>query len=388
MNPEIEIYTKENIGQLVWPDTPLANFTKKMLMPLIKEGTEKYITNAHTTTLVLKIDDLVLPLSVTNTVRNDNSFICSPYNHYITYSMEGVNKIPRRLVRYIASFVVKSFGVYLRLLKFDKVVIVNNWLFSTNLYPELSKVQIETITDKLISKFPEYAIIWRSINGVTSPNLKHFLELKAYQMIIARKVFLFNTSIEKNFNIRNVKKDRNILKKSLYDHISGKEIKSQDASRIQEIYHKLYLSKYSYCNPQYTESFFKLMLKDNEHHKQFYDHHALSKEGQIDGVLAIFCLPPVMGGPLLGHVDDEDSTLKLYRMIVAIIYEQAKKQKDTYQYLHLSAGVGNFKRFRGAVGELEYFAVYYDHLPRLRRLPWKSVYSILNGAGKQFLNKK
>ena len=388
MSPKIEIYTKENIDQIVWPDTPLANFTKKMLVPYIIEGPEKYICNVYTEMFALKIDDLVLPVSITNTTRSDNCFICSPYNHYITYSLEGVTKIPRKLIRYFAPLVIKSFGVYLRLLKLDKVVIVNNWLFSTNLYPDLSKAQIETITNTLITRFPEHAIAWRSINNVTTPDLKKHLKQKDYQLIVGRKIFLLDIKNEKNFSIKNVRRDRNILYKTSYDHITGSAIKNNTASRLEEIYQKLYLSKYSFCNPQYNEFFFRLMLKVSKNHKQYYDHHALSKEGRIDAVMALYCMPPVIGSPLIGHADDETNSLKLYRMILAMYFKEAKEQKETYRYLHLSAGVGNCKRLRGAVGELEYLAVYYDHLPSFRSLPWKSISSILNGAGKKFLNKK
>jgi len=71
--------------------------------------------------------------------------------------------------------------------------------------------------------------------------------------------------------------------------------------------------------------------------------------------------------PLFGYDMQLPKKAGLYRQLSTLIALEAQARGDV---LHLSAGVGPFKRIRGGLPAIEYNAVYHAHLPAWRRRPW------------------
>ena len=58
----------------------------------------------------------------------------------------------------------------------------------------------------------------------------------------------------------------------------------------------------------------------------------------------------------------------LYRRLMALYVKRGLERK---LLLNLSAGAGEFKELRGALGTVEYDVVYDGHLGIHRRMPWR-----------------
>ena len=133
--------------------------------------------------------------------------------------------------------------------------------------------------------------------------------------------------------------------------------------RIAQLYHALYLRKYSFYNPQYNEKFFLHMLK-----QKIFAFQALRKNGRIDAFIGYQMMKGVLTGTCLGYDTQLPGELGLFRMAFALVMAEAKRSGVM---LHLSAGVGAYKMFRGATPCIEFDAVYDHHLPIRRRLSWR-----------------
>src|SRR5687767_9563994 len=89
----IELYTRDNIDGLVWPDTVDGTYAHDYLMPFFQNGPGAYIRNVHNTSLmVAKAGDTVLPITVTD-FHPENTYTVSPYSHYISYG--GFEEVER-----------------------------------------------------------------------------------------------------------------------------------------------------------------------------------------------------------------------------------------------------------------------------------------------------
>ena len=94
---------------------------------MLQQGTESFIPNTKTLLSFLKIDDLIIPITI-NEREYENSYLTS--NYYIISHLK--NLAPRSLHPLISvlGFLLKGMGI-------NRVVIVNNWLLSQSIYPVL-----------------------------------------------------------------------------------------------------------------------------------------------------------------------------------------------------------------------------------------------------------
>lgn len=133
----ISIYDATTIDSLEWPNTPDGEYAKAFLIPIVKNSISHYIDNIEAQLYVFKITNYVFPV-VAVTENNTNSWICSPYGHYISYGQEFSHLIHNRI---FSRFIKNSVGFFGHIAKsrrgrLNSVVYVNNWLFSTDLYPK------------------------------------------------------------------------------------------------------------------------------------------------------------------------------------------------------------------------------------------------------------
>lgn len=363
----VKLYDVSTIHQLSWPDSEVSRLAKRYWLPMMESGAAHYIDNVDTQLLAIALDDLVLPITV-NEKEYDNCFVCSFYSHYITYPKEELALLNNPLLEKVLSLLLSNLGLFLKWTNINQAVIVNNWLLSTNLYPDLSSTQIQAITQCLKSRFPEHTIVFRTLNNCTNAPLKEMLRQQGYQMVGSRQVYIYNPQASEHSTQhfrkmkRQLKKDCKLLETSGYQILADTQILPSDVSRLASLYGSLYLQKHSQRNPQFNQAFFGLMRD-----RGFLKLRALRRDNHIDGVFGFYVLNGVLTCPLLGYNTSLCQSQGLYRMLTAQITAEGLRQD---LILHRSSGVGAFKQNRGASSWIDYNAVFHCHLPLRRRLGW------------------
>lgn len=376
MNTKIELFDSSNIEQIIWPNSEEGLFAKKLLIPLIKEGPQSYFHNIKTDMMVLKIDDIVLPITI-NDFESDNSYVCSFYNYYIGLGSINASTIKNKFIRFLTTRVMMSLGKILKLGNIDKIVSVNNWLFSTNLYPKLRNSQILSIRKFIQEKFPEHAIVFRSINEVDQNCPMKALIKSKFDLIASRQIFLTNTKETTFFESRLFKGDFKLLNKT--DYIINDLKNDHESKKILSLYNAVYVDKYSKLNPQLSEKYIKLLIQ-----QQIFNFKILQKNDQIDGVVGYYSAYGVMSSPFFGYDTKAPQETNLYRLLSTILTLEAKNKKQLYNQ---SSGASFYKSIRKAVPTIEYSAVYTKHLALYRRFIWKTLKLTINTFGIRWMKK-
>jgi hypothetical protein len=374
----VHLYDSINIDTLVWPETEEGQYAKKFLIPFIKNGSKHYIDNVDTQFMALTVGNTVIPVTV-NETQYDNSFVCSPFSHYISYAFNILDKMKNKWLRGSVNGLLKVFSKIMKQGKLNKVVIVNNWLFTTSPHVVLDALQIDAITQCLKQRFPLHAILFRSVNSHTWKDSFKFLKKTGYNFIASRYVWITDSSQEMVFRTRVYKSDLKLLKECKYQILEQSEIRESDISKIQELYSALYIKKYSQINPQYNSNFFKLAL-DNE----LLRIKAIKQNEALEGVVGYSFRNGVMISSLFGYDPKDTENKGVYRLLSTLLMQEAQKNGGCYNQ---SAGGSFYKKIRRAEGHMEYTAVYCKHLPWPRKMPWQILRAALNTVGTRFMKQ-
>lgn len=370
------LYDASTIDLLKWPESFENEITKKYLIPLIKEGSHTFFGNVRTTLAALHVDDMVLPITI-NETEYDNCYVCSPYGQYVAYAKETVAKFHNPLLRFVLKGTLSFLDIGFRMGKLNKVIFINNWLFTTNLHPPLSKEQIEKIQRFLYVRFPDHALAFRSITA--EHPLYEPLYTNGFKMIPSRPIFLFDPTKEEIFQTRIMKSDLRLLSKTDYTVIDGKELTDSDIPRLLELYQSLYLKKYSPANLHLKQEFLSLAIKNKTLHIK-----ALRKNYQIDAVVGFFIHHGRMVTPLFGYDPKTPKEAALYRLLNVIANLEAKKAGVLFNQ---SSGAGEFKTLRRATPTLEFIAIDISHLNLSRKLPWKILRRLMETVGAPLMTR-
>jgi hypothetical protein len=337
------------------------------------------IKNVRTRWAKLNIGNAALPLTI-NEAEYDNAFVCSTYSGCILYSRSEIRLLRNWLLRMSLHSLVTAMSLPLRIAKIDRVISVNNWLLTTNLYPQLDLSLISPMTQLLIGHFPEHAITFRSLNARTNGSLIEKLKAEGYLLAPSRQVYFFDGNAGDYLRRSNSGYDQRLLESTSYRVDDHTRISPQDASRIEALYRMLYIDKYSPHNPQVTAA----MLEEMRKRRLLTMWGLRNADGQLDGIVGMFEREGVMTVPLVGYDTSLPQSLGLYRLLMAIMLREAAGQR---WLLNLSSGAASFKRLRGGEPSLEYTAVYCQHLPRPRRMVWHSLAGMLRHVGGPILQK-
>ncbi len=378
----LQLFDANTIQDLTWPETDDGRYARQYLLPLIQQGAMPFIANAQTTCMALLIDrQIVLPVTV-NQREYDNSYVCSPYSHYVSYAKEELVLLENPALKYVFARVFDLLGALGKLCSINRVVHVNNWLFPTNLYPQITPAQVTAIIAFMRQRFPHHTIVFRSLNEHTNSTLLSNLRQAGCLPVASRQVYLVHPSDPKALNAKArwlLKRDHALLTHQGYRVVGMDELRAEDVPRIVELYNALYLGKYSLYNPMFTEAFIMQALQ----HK-ILELVALKKDGRIDAVLGYFWRNGVMTTPLFGYDTTLLQEIGLYRMLSVTLFQIAQERG---LLLHESSGAAQFKRNRGAFGVIEYSAVYMRHLSLHRRLYWQLLALLLDRIGVPFMQK-
>lgn len=375
---KIGIYDESNIGSCPWPANPDGQYAKKFLSPIIKKGVAHFIDNIQTEMRVLIVDGVVLPITI-NDAQYENSFVCSPYGHYVAYASTVLGKLNNKLLRGTFKLFLKMYGSLMKLGKLNKVVTVNNWLFTTNPSPKINREMVLALNEFLKKKFPDHAIIFRAITNETCKEGYEALRNSGYRLIASRYMYLTDGTDESVFKTRIFKSDLKFLRESHFQLLESHEIKEEDIPNLHELYNALYIQKYSTLNPQFNQNFIRHVLKH-----QLLNVRAIKLEDHLEGVVGYHCQDGKMISPLFGYDPVKSEKKGVYRCLSTILMLESQKHQALFNQ---SAGGSFYKKIRRAYGDMEYTAAYHKHLPICRRFPWWFVEAALNTVGKRFMKK-
>ena len=377
----MHLYGKDEIRDIPLPHAPFAKSAHAYTLPIMESGSKAYIENVQTDLRLLVSGDLYLPVTINDT-EWDNSYVCAPYTHYISYAKEELVRLPNAALRSIFKVILDVLGWILRYGDINRVIIVNNWMLSTNLYPEIAEKDIAAITTYLKKIFPTHAILWRSIQTYRQKDLLSIFHNTGYKEVASRQVYLWDETHPVNdsgHGLRQLKIDEKLLTDSEYSHQHVTELSAVQAERVRELYNMLYLDKYSKFNPQFTEAFFTHAVNSG-----VFDLTLLSKAGQIEGVVGVLPLEKMVTATIFGYNVSLPPSEKLYRRLSMLALDYARER---HWISHASSGAASFKRNRRYVPETEFTMIYIKHLRLKQRVIWKILSILINGIGVPLLRK-
>ena len=362
-----------------WKDLPEGQI--RAFAKLFSEyKSQELIANVNTQFKLLKIaDDIYLPVTI-NDEEWENSFVCSPFTAYALYSKDELMlTISNKLIQFPLLLVIKLLGKWLKWGQLNKNIHVNNFLLSTNPYPTWHGEEIELITEFIKQKYPNHAIIFRSLNTTQHTQLLSIFEQKNYQLIASRQLYMFDLTMDNWLKHRNNKHDNKLIKKKKLIFLDHAEMSDYIEQALQ-LYYKLYLKKYSQYNPQFTLNYFKKCYSENLIYFQGYK----DENNILKAFSGLFIIGDTITSPLVGYDTDAPKSDGLYIHCaqLAILY---KLKSDLS--LNLSSGAAEFKRLRGCVPAIEYSAIYIQHLSFKRRVTWLILTFISNKIGVPLLKK-
>ncbi len=379
MHAKAQLYDSRSIDILQWPKTEDGLFAENFLIPLIKNGISHYVDNIQADIYALKIDHYIFPVIVT-TENYSNSWVCSPYAHYISYGKESVGLVENPLLAKFVKNLMTGLGKVSRSSKMNSVVYVNNWLFSTDLYPDgLNQEQIDSVVGLLTHRFPQHALVLRSLNDLTTASLMTTLKTQGFRLIASRYVFITDAKNESIFKTRIVKSDLKLWNEHAYQFVDENELEVEESKQLLDLYLKLYVHQHSHLQPQFNVNYFKMLFE-----KKLLHFKVLKLNGVIKGMAGYYKRSNVMMCPLFGYEKNEAESNTIYRLLNTALLLEAKKAGLLFNQ---SAGAAFFKSVRRADGCLEYMAIYTRHLPAYRKLFWSSLKLFINQFGSKYMKK-
>lgn len=353
-------------------------YTDRYLSAFISEGSQALIKNVDTEFDVIDTGSIKFPVTI-NEEEYDNCYVCSPYNACVPYVQDETQKLNKPILEGLICCISNALACLLRGASINKIVSVNNWMLSTNLYPEWDGEELSKIVGEIVVKNPSHAVMFRSLNKFSNATLIDEFIRNKFIIIPSRQVYIYDNTSD-YLQRHNNKIDFKLLENTQYTVINHSDIQSSDYHRIVELYNMLYLDKYSRHNPQFTQRCIEHWHKNN----LIYFTGLRGTNGQLDGVVGFFKKNGIITAPVVGYDTSKDRRLGLYRMLMALTLKSSIEQK---MVLNLSSGASEFKRMRGGQPYIEYSAVYVKHLPLGRRCVWYLMNFLLTYIGVPIIKR-
>jgi CelD/BcsL family acetyltransferase involved in cellulose biosynthesis len=257
---------------------------------------------------------------------------------------------------------------------------VNNWLYSTNPVPLLDRKAIAAMRSSLTARFPDRAIVIRSLNEIADPATIAALKAEGFRMLAARQIYIFADRSSAPAMTNDMKRDRKRLRTTPFERVGDADFSEADFARAEALYRMLYLDKYTPLNPHYTARYIAEM-----HRRGILRLAGLRRPGgELVAITGLFENGATLTQPIVGYDTSLPISDGLYRVVMAMAQDHATARG---LFFNMSAGAANFKRRRGAVATVEYNAVYAGHLPRRRRLAVRIMETVLARVGIPLLRR-
>lgn len=324
-----------------------------------------FAANLHTQVETLTAGEAMFPVTV-NDARPGNAWVCSPHTTYGDYALEEALRYAPRWLSPALTALGRGSDAWLRSARIDRAVAINNWLLSTNLYPSLQAAPLESLLQQALARWPDHAVWLRSLNDLEHRDWLAECERLGFVLIPSRQVYVFHDVARLARERHNLKVDLKLAAKQPGRARNG-DILDGDYPRIAQLYERLYIDKYSRCNPHYNAQFMR----------QWHRAGLLEFDGYRDEAGRLLCIAGqfrqgrTLTTPIVGYDTGLPQRMGLYRLLTACTFEHAIASGFD---INFSAGAAGFKRLRGGTPSIEYSAVYARHLPR----PTRRVVSVLS----------
>lgn len=374
--PVIGLYTLDNLSELGDSFLNEIHYFKHLL----QKGISHFVENILAEVNILKINNKLLPILITPCIYH-NSYVCSPYGHYISLGLESLSSMKGKFRKKILEFGLKSLGAIIKKGRINPAVYINHSFFSTDLQPnDLTESEISSILFFLKKTFPNHSMIFRSINVQTCLDLKNRLKSCGFKFIATRQIYLTETKDPELYHTRIIKSDLRLWnKKHGYEVISQEAFTDEDEQQILGLYHSLSHDNHSKCNPKLTLHCLTLLKK----HPSF-QFKALKKNGRIHGVVGYHIKDNILHCSFFGYEKNHPESPMIYRLLSTMLLLEAKKNQNVF---HQGAGASFYKSIRRAKKIQEHQAIYIKHLPIKQKCTWYLLKMVINTFAVPFMKR-
>ncbi|MBN9552731.1 MAG: GNAT family N-acetyltransferase [Alphaproteobacteria bacterium] len=339
------------------------------------------IANLKTKVEAFEVAGRVFPLTLNDAGEAPNCYICCPTSAYIDYAVDETrNFAAHPSLRRALDTLIGACAPLVRASGLDRQAQLNNWLYSTNPVPLLDRPTVASLRSALTARFPERAIVIRSLNDIADPATIAALKAEGFRMLAARQIYIFADRSAAPAVTKNLKRDRKQLGATPFERVGDADFTEDDYARAEQLYNMLYLEKYTPLNPHYTARYIAEM-----HRRGIISLAGLRRPGgELVAVTGLFENGGTLTQPIVGYDTGLPLGEGLYRMVMALAQDHATRRG---LFFNMSAGAAGFKRLRGAVAAIEYIAVYAGHLPLRRRLAIRVMETVLALIGIPLLRR-
>ncbi|MER8674752.1 GNAT family N-acetyltransferase [Mesorhizobium sp. C386A] len=327
----------------------------------------------------LEIAGRFFPLTLNDRSEAPNCYVCCPSSAYIDYAIDETrNFVSSPMLQRAIRMLIGLCAPLVRMSGLDHQVQVNNWLYSTNPVPLLDRNAVAAIRDDLTARFPDRAVLIRSLNEIADPSTIAALKAEGFRMLAARQIYIFAGRGSAMTN--DMKRDRKRLRTTPFERVGNGDFTEADYARAEALYRMLYLDKYTPLNPHYTARYI-----GETHRRGILQLAGLRRPGgELVAVAALSQNGRTLTQPIVGYDTSLPVSEGLYRMMMAIAQDHAMAHG---LFFNMSAGAAAFKRLRGAVATVEYNAVYAGHLRRRQRAAVRIMEFVLAKIGVPLLRR-
>lgn len=376
----VQLFNSDNIDQLNWQEYEQGLKIEIYWKEAVKKGLHQYIDGAVQSAAILAIENKLLPLVINKGKQTKNqSYVVSLLSQYFDYSREEILKGSKysKAEKLIAQWFFPIARLGAKFMGFEKVVFVNNFLFSGNLYPDLNLSLLGKALAILKLNYPNYAIVFRSVDEKGNPELFNSLEQNECRPLSARLLYYLD------FDETNIKKKRPLQqdikrwgKQEEFTAQIIEELDPQTLYKIKDLYRQLYLEKHSAFNPSYTEKMLYAL-----YHSKLLEFHGILFQNELSAIQLVWKRQGKVTTPFIGYNQELPREQSPYRHMNVLLTQLAQQNACL---LNMSSGAESFKKQRGGKPVFEYNLVHYQHLSTLRQLIWK----LMIWASKNLIQKQ
>ena len=341
----------------------------RFVAALARDGVRHYVANAASRMALLACGERRLPVTIDDGGLG-RSYVASPHSAYVLYAREEIDIVGMKRGRRAARLALSMLDRLLRAADLNRCVHVDNWLLSTNLHDGWEGEGLADIRRLLAQRFPRHLLVLRSIDPWSSPALLEAARADGWVLAPARQIWVVD-DLARDWSPRNNQaNDRRALAVSGLRMDEPDAFSEIEAARVAQLYRLLYVDRYSALNPIFTPAFVQLTQRIGLIHYRV----ARDSDGTIMAVAGMMARGDVMTPPVVGYDTTRPRSEALYRIASWMFSDWAMARGLR---LHGSAGAADFKRRRGAHGEIEYMAIHAGHLGAARRTTVRALAAML-----------
>jgi len=352
---------------------------KTYLMEMASQGVSRMVENVRTEWRGLRSGDRLFPVTI-NDGEYDDSYVCLPHSAYILYGRQELDLVDLGGWTPVLKVLIGWADGFLRRADVNRIIHIDNWLLSTNLHGDWSGEDLPVIREFLTRKYPNHIFAIRSVDRWSCPDLLKSAQSDGWALLPSRQIWVTSdmTQWQRKNSTRN---DHRLLRHSPLEIGPITSLRPGDADRISDLYHQLYVGKYSPLNPIFTANYVRSTFESG----LFKYDGARAKDGTLMAVCGSFQRGGVLTPPIVGYDTTRPAKEGLYRIACYLFSQYAFEQG--YR-LNGSAGAPKFKKHRGAKNIIEYTATYIKHLPIQRRVAIRFLAFVLNKLAVPIMRKK